>query len=186
MNKKEARAVAKENKNKMNKDEIDTYSKEISATFLEQNFYSDATIIYVYLAYNQEIDTRYIIERAWNDGKRVAVPKVLSEERMEFYEITSFDDIELGYCDIPEPSGNTSIVDEKEVLMIMPGLAFDKNRNRVGYGGGFYDRYLERYEEKGTKFFKVSLAYDFQIFDEIDIEEHDKKVDAIITKSLVI
>ena len=66
----------------------------------------------------------------------------------------------------------------------MPGLAFDKEHNRIGYGGGFYDRYLERYAD--TDFIKVALAYDFQIFDKLKVEEHDQKIDAVITEDGVI
>lgn len=182
MNKDEARSLIKEQKRKLNSDDIELYSRLVSDMFFEQGFYLDAKVIYVYLSYNQEIETKFIVERALADGKVVAAPKVLSDGVMEFYEITSFDDIELGYQGIPEPTGKTPMADYKDVLILMPGLAFDKSGNRIGYGGGFYDRYIARYESKGTNFKTVALAYDFQIFDSLDVEEFDKKVDTLIYK----
>lgn len=182
MNKEDARTLVKEQKRKMNRVDITSYSSVVSEELFKQPFYRDASVIYAYLSYNQEIDTAFIIDRAWADGKIVAVPKVLSDGVMEFYEIDSYDSIGLGYQGIPEPSGNTPLADYEDVLILMPGLAFDRSGNRIGYGGGFYDRYLERYEAKGTNFIKVALAYDFQIFDKLDVEEFDKKVDIILYK----
>lgn len=159
-----------------------TYSMDVCNIFLQTDAYKNAKVIYTYLAYNNEIVTDTIVEAAWRDGKRVAVPKVQREGVMEFFEITSFDGVDFGYCKIPEPTGNEPELHEKDVLMILPGLAFDKNNNRLGYGGGFYDRYIEKEERAGTKFYKVSLAYDFQILPEIPVEDNDKKVDIIICK----
>ena len=180
MDKKEIREIVKNKKAELSLTEIQNYSKSLSDKFFETTQYKESSVIYVYLSYNQEIETKYIIQRAWADGKTVAAPKVISDGVMEFYEITSFDDIELGYKNIPEPKGDTTAVYFTDVLVLMPGLAFDKTGNRIGYGGGFYDRYLERYEAKGTKFTKVALAYDFQIFDSIPVEDFDKKVDLIL------
>lgn len=183
MNKEDARKIVKEHKSKLTSFEIDSYSKAVSNLLFEKECYKNASVIYIYLAYNQEINTKYIIEQAWRDGKKVGVPKVISKSQMEFYEIKSFKEIEVGYHGIPEPKETGNLLDEKEVLMILPGLAFDKENNRVGYGGGFYDRYLERYEQKGAIFHKTSLAYGFQIFDTLDVDLYDKKVDEIIRKT---
>ena len=182
MNKNAIRTMIKEKKAELSTGYVWTYSLEVCNTFLQSDAYKNAKVIYTYLAYNQEIVTDTIIDAAWKDGKIVAVPKVLDEGTMEFFKIDSFDNIDFGYCKIPEPTGNEPIMHEKDVLMILPGLAFDKNNNRLGYGGGFYDRYIEKEERAGTKFYKVSLAYDFQILDELPVEDHDKKVDIIISK----
>lgn len=182
MNKEDVRTLVKEQKRKMNKEGITSYSSAISEEFFKQPFYKDASVLYAYLSYNQEIETKFIIERAWADGKTVAVPKVLSDGVMEFYEIKSFDEIELGYQGIPEPKGDGPVAAYKNVLILMPGLAFDKTGGRIGYGGGFYDRYIDRFEKRGTTFTKVALAYDFQIFVDLPIDEFDKKVDIILYK----
>ena len=185
MNKNEARKIVKAKKAVLRVQDVELYSRAVSKVFVNEDFYKNAQVIYPYLAYNTEIDTRYIIEQAWRDGKTVAVPKVLDSTTMEFYVISSFDDIETGYQGIPEPKGCTT-VSPKEVLMIMPGLAFDRNHNRVGYGGGFYDRYLEKKENEGVYFKKISLAYDFQIFDNLEVEAYDIPVDSIVTSEKVI
>lgn len=89
-----------------------------------------------YADYNHEVITRYIIEQAWKDGKEVAVPKVFGKD-MVFYRLTDFSQLESGYFGIPEPKEDGETVSWEEAMMVMPGVAFDVNCNRVGYGGGF-------------------------------------------------
>lgn len=185
MDKNEARKIVKAKKILLNARDVESYSRAVSKIFINEDFYKEAQVIYPYLAYNTEIDTRYIIEQAWSDGKIVAVPKVLDSTTMEFYVITSFDDVEIGYQGIPEPKSSTAI-SPKNVLMIMPGLAFDENHNRVGYGGGFYDRYLEKKEKEGVYLKKISLAYDFQVFDNLEVDSYDIPVDSIVTSKGII
>ena len=86
------------------------------------------------------------IEKAWADGKEIAVPKVQGLD-MIFYKLTDFAQLEPGYYGIPEPVSG-EIVQWEDALMIMPGVAFDRQNHRVGYGGGFYDRYLEKHPGK--------------------------------------
>ena len=143
--------------------------------------------LYVYVSYRTEVDTLRFIKFFLKENdlqkkecqKHIAVPKVNGND-MEFYEITSIDDLEEGYYGIPEPVGGQP-VNVKDIVMIMPGLAFDTSFNRIGYGGGYYDRYLKRNEENNIV--KIALAYDFQVLkDEItDIEEYDIRPDIIIT-----
>ena len=83
---------------------------------------------------------------------------------------------------VPEPPEDPQrLADEDDILLLMPGLAFDRAHNRVGYGGGFYDRYLERLHGSGARVFKPALAYEFQIVDSIPANAHDVRVDAILT-----
>lgn len=99
-----------------------------------------------YADYNHEVITRYIIEQAWKDGKEVAVPKVFGKD-MVFYKLTDFSQLESGYFGIPEPKEDGETVSWETAMMVMPGVAFDVNCNRVGYGGGFYDRFLEKHPQ---------------------------------------
>ncbi len=179
MNKKEIRAIVKEKKSLMNEDAIRSYSADVTDLFLSKDFYKDAEVLYAYLPYNQEIRTEQIIEQALKDGKKVAVPKVFDDGLMEFYEITSLRDVKPGAFGIPEPEGDGPPAVYEKVLMLMPGLAFDEQRSRIGYGGGYYDRYLERNRDR--EYTKVALAYPFQVFDEIPADPHDEKVDEVIT-----
>ena len=178
MTKKEIRAMIREKKKQLSPAEISSYSDKVCDILIQQPFYKSASVIYPYLAYNQEIITTRLIEQAWCDGKAVAVPKCYENNAMEFLRITSFDQVSPGYCDIPEPVSG-EIVDDRDVLILMPGLAFDRDFDRIGYGGGFYDRYLDR--KKNCRFLKAAFAYDFQILDHIETDEHDYKVDVIIT-----
>ena len=126
--------------------------------------------------------TRYIIEQAWKDGKEVAVPKVFGKD-MVFYRLTDFSQLESGYFGIPEPKEDGETVSWEEAMMVMPGVAFDINCNRVGYGGGFYDVWLKRH---GSHVTACGLAYDFQLRNEIPFERHDRMMNIVITPDEVI
>ena len=127
-----------------------------------------------------EIDTTEIIRYCKENGKRLAAPRV-SGDTMEFYYFTDETDMEQGAYDIWEPTG-TEAVEDEESLVIMPGVAFDLSCNRIGYGKGYYDRYLSAH----PRMKKVALAYDFQIVGRIKREVHDVRPDMVVTESRVI
>ena len=182
MEKKEIRAMIKAQKAALTPAFVADYSQRVTELFCAQDFYRNAKVLYAYLTFNEELRTDYLIRRAWDDGKRVAVPRVLGKGVMEFYYIDSFEGFLTSAFGVPEPPEDPEkLADESDVLLLMPGLAFDREHNRVGYGGGFYDRYIERYQAKGTRIFKPALAYDFQIVDAIPANDFDVKVDAILT-----
>ena len=182
MEKKEIRALMKARKAALTPEFVAGYSLRVTELFCAQDFYREAQAIYAYLTFNEELRTDYLIRRAWADGKRVAVPRVLGKGYMEFYYIDSFEGFVTSAFGVPEPPEDAGkLADEDNFLLLMPGLAFDRAHNRVGYGGGFYDRYIERYQTKGARIFKPALAYDFQIVDSIPAKEFDVKVDAILT-----
>lgn len=135
--------------------------------------------VYPFVSYGTEIDTveliRYLLaEEKW----RIGVPRVVGE-KMEFVEIYSLEDLHPGAMNILEPvTGET--LEAGEGLMLMPGLAFDRCGNRVGYGAGYYDKYLEQHSTDAL--YKLGYAFDFQVIDAIEAEEHDQKVDGIVTE----
>ena len=187
MEKKEIRALMRARKKELTPEFVADYSRAATELFCAQDFYRDAQALYAYLTFNEELRTDYLIRRAWADGKRVAAPRVLGKGVMEFYWIDSLDD---GFIPsafgVPEPPEDPEkLADAQDVLLLMPGLAFDRAHNRVGYGGGFYDRYIERYRAKGTRFYLPALAYDFQIVDGIPANDYDIKVDAILTADAI-
>ncbi len=187
MDKNAIRAMIKEKKAALTPAFVRAYSRRVTKLFTAQPFYRDAQVLYAYLTFNEELRTEYLIRRAWADGKRVAVPRVLGKGVMEFYYIDSFDGFVTSAFGVPEPPEDPEkLADERDVLLLMPGLAFDRAHDRVGYGGGFYDRYIERYAAKGTRFFKPALAYDFQIVDDIPANEFDIKVDAVLTADKIL
>lgn len=175
MDKKELRRQIRLKKQAMTETEILEKSRTLTDKFLKTKEYADASTVYGYLSYNQEVRTESILRQALMEGKRVAVPKVFGDE-MEFIYITDMEQIAMGYKGIPEPVADTPIAKDATALVLMPGIAFDNKGGRIGYGGGFYDKYLSR-EPNHTK---VALCYDFQIVDTLPMEEFDIPVDLVI------
>ena len=147
--------------------------------------YRQAEVIYAYVDCKYEVETSDIIRAAWADGKRVAVPKVLGQD-MKFFYITSLEnDLEEGYYGIREPYEKHAADesgDEEKALMLMPGVAFDEERHRIGYGGGFYDRFLEAH----PKLSRVALAFEFQVKESVPYEAFDICPEKIVTEKRVI
>lgn len=150
---------------------------EICRKTCELDVFREATDIYCYIDFGGEVGTRPLMLETWKLGKTVWVPKVHGET-MDFYEITSFDELKPGAYGILEPdAGIPASADDG--LMIMPGVAFDTNRNRVGYGGGYYDRYLESHPQLHT----LALAFDMQVLFEVPVEEQDIKPQLLVTET---
>lgn len=175
MDKKELRSVIRARKRAMTAQQIEEKSRRLMEMFLQSDLYRSAKTVYGYLPYNQEVRTVPMLEQALRDGKRVAVPKVYGEE-MRFLYITDLTQVENGYAGIPEPIADEPVADDPGALVLMPGLAFDKEGHRIGYGGGFYDRFLEQEPDHP----KLALCYDFQMLPSLETEEHDVPVDCVL------
>ena len=175
MDKKELRAKIRELKRQMSPEEITTASEDLAQQFYTTSLYQNASTIYGYLPYNQEVRTVPMLEQALRDGKKVAVPKVYGDT-MQFHYITDFRRVAEGYAGLPEPIGDEPVASDSTALVLMPGLAFDKKGNRMGYGGGFYDKFLSEEPNHPT----VALCYGFQMVDEIPVEEYDIPVDMVL------
>lgn len=175
MDKKAFRREIAAKKRAMTIDEIKEASARLAEKLFASDYYKNAHSIYAYLSYNQEVRTESIINRALRDGKRVAVPKVFGDD-MKFLWIDSLLDIAPGAYNIPEPIADGPEADDECALILMPGLAFDPEGHRLGYGGGFYDRYLAVHHHHKL----VALCYDFQMFDHLETEAHDIPVDLVI------
>ena len=141
MNKQELRRVIREKKRAMTIAEIEAKSAALGELFRQSDAYRNAKTIYGYLPYNQEVRTVAMLEQAIRDGKRVAVPKCYGDE-MKFIFMEDLSLVEKGYANIPEPIEDEPIADDVTALVLMPGLAFDPHGHRIGYGGGFYDKFL--------------------------------------------
>ena len=168
-----------EKKKQMTAEEVRDLSAWLTERFCSLKEFQAAPCLFAYNSFNQEVRTETIIRRALDEGKRVAVPKVIGE-RMEFRYISSPDDLEPGLLGIPEPKDGLKVADGKEprILMLTPGLAFDPSGSRIGYGKGLYDRYIgEHWRENITM---IALCYDFQMLDYIETEPFDRKVDLVI------
>lgn len=131
-----------------------------------------------------EVDTVPLIQKAWEDHKKIAIPKADSMAKtMDFRIIHSFEEVVEAFAGIREPilEKTQTIAPEEIDLLIVPGLVFDKKGYRIGFGGGFYDRYLVHYTGK-----TASLAFDFQVMEEIPTESFDLSVQMIVTHERVI
>lgn len=175
MNKTELRRMIREKKRAMTAEEIETKSAELGRLFRETEAYRQAKTIYGYLPYNQEVRTVAMLEQAMADGKRVAVPKCYGSE-MKFIFMDDLSKVEKGYANIPEPIADEPVADDETALVLMPGLAFDRQGHRIGYGGGFYDKFLAAEPGHPT----LALCYDFQMMDHLETEEYDIPVDTVL------
>lgn len=175
MDKKTLRKKIREQKRAMTPEMIESASEKLVQMFLETELYRQAKTVYGYLPYNQEVRTVPILEQALADGKKVAVPKVYGDE-MKFIYLTDLTQVAQGYAGIPEPIADGPVGDDPTALVLMPGMAFDKEGHRIGYGGGFYDKFLAEEPEHPT----VALCYDFQMVQQLPTEEFDIPVDCVL------
>lgn len=175
MDKKELRRQIREQKRAMTPEEIESASQKLKEFFLETEQYRVAKTVYGYLPYNQEVRTVPILEQALADGKRVAVPKVYGDE-MRFIYLNDLTRVAVSDFGIPEPVEDGPVADDPTALVLMPGLAFDKEGHRIGYGGGFYDKFLAEEPEHPT----IALCYTFQVVNELPTEEFDIPVDQVL------
>ena len=176
--KKEVRRYIKEQRDAATDEQVAQNSEKIAEAVAKLPQYGQAACVYAYIDYNHEVMTDSIIFKALEDGKRVAVPRVEGKDLVFCY-LDGLDDLESGYFGIREPKKSCKVANEKDALFIMPGVAFDKTHHRVGYGGGFYDRYLE----KPNTHYKVELAFDFQVLEAVPYEPHDILIDLLVTES---
>lgn len=175
MNKQELRQAIRARKRAMTEEDILRRSEILAEKFARSNAYRAAKTIYGYLPYNQEVRTVPMLRRALEEGKRVAVPKVYGDD-MKFIYLDNLSQVAKGYAGIPEPVADGPVAQDETALVLMPGLAFDRAGHRIGYGGGFYDKFLAREPHHPT----VALCYDFQVMDRLETEEFDIPVDLVI------
>jgi 5-formyltetrahydrofolate cyclo-ligase len=162
--------------------------EEKSLTIAEQLYkepeWVNAKTVGVTISRHPEVDTYQIIKKAWELGKNVVAPKCIpSTKQMDFRVLEDFNQLETVYFGLLEPKESITrkVEPEKIDLLIVPGLSFTREGYRLGVGGGYYDRFLEKY--RGNK---ISLAFDNQIASKLPVEEHDLPVDKIITDQEVI
>ncbi len=157
--------------------------KEIFDKVISLEEYSKCDTVLIYASYNGEVDTYSLIDRCIKDGKRTACPVCRLDEdvaKLDFYCISSRNDLIEGYRGIPEPDTErcTRIADTDifDALIIVPLVAFDKDRNRLGYGKGFYDRFLAAHKYKHV----IGLAYSCQECDTLPVDENDVRLDMVV------
>lgn len=181
VSKKEIRKYIFAKRKELTQEEVERRSQAICSTIVNLPQFQEADCVYAYVDYKKEVVTRGIIAQAWKAGKRVAVPKVTGPHEMNYYYLESFEQLEPGYFQIPEPAWGEE-AQEEEAFLIVPGVAFDENRHRAGYGQGFYDRYLCAHRKHKT----AAAAFEFQIVEEVPAEPTDIFPDVVVTEKRVI
>ena len=161
-------------KRQMEQAEILKKSQQLCRLFTATELYRNAKSIYGYMSYNQEVRTLPILEQALRDGKRVAIPKCYGPEmRFIWMEDLSQTAPNRG---IPEPIADGPLADDPDALVLMPGMAFDRAGHRIGYGGGYYDKFLAQEPNHPT----VALCFSFQVLEHLETEEFDIPVDLVL------
>ncbi|WP_180960421.1 5-formyltetrahydrofolate cyclo-ligase [Neobacillus cucumis] len=182
--KKVVRTRVKESLQSLGKTLYEDYSHKIARTLFEEDEWKTAKTIGIYISRKPEVDTYQIIRRAWDEGKQVVVPKCNPiDKTLSFRTLTDFSQLESVYYGLWEPivSVTNKISSEMIDLIIVPGLAYTRDGFRLGFGGGFYDRFLSNYSGK-----TLSLAFHLQIIPHFPVEKHDIPVSKIITDQEVI
>ena len=131
-----------------------------------------------YYAYNYEIDIMQALEKFEELNYSISLPKIGKNSEMDFFEWSNNDPLNINIFGIPEPVSKKKKIPD---ILLVPLVAYDKNSNRIGYGGGFYDRYIERIK-KIKKVITIGLAYSFQKVKKVPIDKHDVKLDFIINE----
>jgi 5-formyltetrahydrofolate cyclo-ligase len=148
--------------------------------------FRNAKTIVFYAAFRSEVETQTLMEESLRQGKRVVLPKVnTAMHSLMLYEVKKMDEITPGYMGIPEPpqtDERLAGIDDAD-LVVVPGAGFDFTGNRLGYGAGYYDSLLSQRKKKIPV---IALAYEEQIVDSIPAEQHDVKMDMIVTDKRVI
>jgi 5-formyltetrahydrofolate cyclo-ligase len=147
--------------------------------------YKKASVVMIFLSLPHEVDTTAVILDAWQQGKTVAVPKISWQQRhMIAVEITSLD---TGFSEdrrgLKNPTTGVPMPDEEIDLVVTPGLAFDKKGNRLGRAGGYYDRFFTN-ESLAAK--KCGFGFSQQIADSVPVDDHDMRVDFLVTDAGVV
>lgn len=174
----------KAKRTELSAEEKDRLDKKITNKILNMWQYRDEEIMLVYVSTPIEVDTKQFISKALSDGKTVAVPRCVNGTRnMNFYIIKSLDDLEPGAFNVLEPiiEKCTKLENLNKGLCIVPALSFDKKGFRLGYGKGYYDRFLSNFSGE-----TLGLCYNFCMMDDLPHGKYDRRVDKIITDSNII
>lgn len=176
LSKQELRAAMRARKKAMPPQEIALRSTQLCKLVLQSEAYQTASSVYGYLPFNQEVDLLPLLRQAICDGKQVALPKCCAKELL-FIRMQDLSRIQSSAFGAPEPVDDGPVAVDKTALVIVPGLAFDRQGYRVGYGGGYYDRFLSREPGHPT----IALCYDFQLVERLEAEPHDIPVGTVFS-----
>ena len=163
------------------------HSRHILGQLAELPQYGDARTVMSYVSFRGEVCTRQFLPRVWKDGKRLVVPYCLGS-RLELFRLDNMEELGPGTLGILEPTAalrggpGRRIAPEELDLIVVPGLAFDRQCGRIGYGKGYYDRLLRQVRPETAV---LAVAFECQVFPEVPMLPYDVRVDGVITESAV-
>ena len=168
-----------EKRSKVSVKEVKSLSQKIRTSLFSLKEYKSAKAVMFYVSFNKEVSTREMIKEALKT-KTVIVPKCVKNE-IAPYAIKSIEELKKGTLGILEPKTKNIFPKEKIDLIIVPGIAFDKRGFRIGYGKGYYDRFLKNLKAK-----KIALAFEFQVIKKVPENEKDVPVDMVVTEKRIV
>ena len=170
--------IAKHKKS-LSRETVDSLSQKIGNRLIQIELFQQAKCIALYCAIENEVQTSELINE-WHTEKKIALP-VVSGENLHFYAFSEKENPAKDSFGIPEPVTDELIPPDRIDLFIVPGIAFDYDCNRMGRGKGYYDRYLSGIDKP-----VIGLCFDFQLFEHIPCEAHDKKMTVVITENITV
>ena len=180
MTKSELRDMMKRRRRSLSATKILCYSAIVTDKLLHEDCYREADTILGYYSVSAEVSLDYLFDQAWKDGKKVALPVCLPGHEMEFRLYTKQTEMEKSMFNIPEPTKSEKVDPAKgKCLIIVPGVVFDPDGNRIGYGGGYCDRFLAKYPDIP----RVMLAYEMQKTVSVPYDGNDVPVNLVLTET---
>ena len=178
--KKQFRDTMMKQRSGLSPEEVRARSEHVIARLAGQEAYRRAGCLASYVSVRNEVHTHSLIESALGSGKRIAAPVALPNRLLVHREIRNLAELQPSTLGLMEPSGETGSVVPPDVfdVIVVPGLTFDRAGNRIGFGAGYYDRFLPL-----TPAIKIGLAFDFQLFDRLPTDPRDVSMDLVITES---
>lgn len=171
------RQFLRAHRDSLTQEEVLEKSRQMTQTLINSDLFQKSSSVFAYLDVRNEVSTRFLIEHCFTIGKPVFVP-VTRENDMFFSKLENFSDLIEAAYGIPEPAHPAAAEPDKNSLIIVPGIGFDKCGNRIGYGAGFYDKYLSC----RTFMHSVGICFEIQLTDELPTEETDVQMDSILTE----
>ena len=182
MNKKDLRKEMLKKRSNLSAEIREEYSKTVASSLYENEDYKKAEIIMAFLSFGSELDTRYLIEDSIAKGKIVVIPVMVPETKeLKISRILDYSELEIGHYNILTPKKEfLRFLDPKTIdLILVPGLIFARDGYRVGYGGGYYDRFLAGIDKRVPK---IAIGFDMQLVDTVPTDHYDIPVDYILTE----
>lgn len=181
--KNQIRSEILEKRKSLTRTQVQSLSHSIAHRIFALSYFHSARDLHCYVsAMTNEVETFLMLEKSLADGKHLFVPKInLKNKMFSSIQIYSLQELCKGTFGIPEPQSDAATLQTNFDVVIVPVLAVDEEGNRLGLGGGYYDKFL-----KAVSGLKIGIAYDFQILPKIPTEEHDVKLDILVTESRII